>query len=141
MRSASEFAAPGLAWRGACSRDRSSDARVLTSGCTGTEPTTSASGPADALPAPGARPVACTSEIINGYFQSPRFTGPANTFDPAATLKSTAQLLSSDCAVDPEACVRQVIAAVNANPPPRGRDEGLRTYTSSAACSGAAASS
>ena len=81
------------------------------------------------------RPQACTAEIVNTYFEQPRFTGPGDTFDPEATVRNTAELLSADCAAEPDRCVRQVIDTVNrTGESPRAA--AVSAYQSSAACVG-----
>ena len=84
-------------------------------------------------PAAGARPQACTAEIVNTYYERPRFTGPADAYDRDATIRNVAELLPGDCAVEPEACVRQVIATVHRTGPP-ARAAAVRTWSASAAC-------
>lgn len=82
------------------------------------------------------RPVACTAEIVNSFFENKRFTGPGDSFDVDATIVAVAELLDPTCAVRPRDCVSAVVETVNRTTPSDSRERAEATYRATPACIG-----
>ena len=113
-------------------------ALVLLAGSACSDDESQAGGSADPSSAalPAQRPVACTAEIVNSFFENKRFTGPGDSFDVDATLVAVAELLDPTCAVRPQECVSAVVETVNRTPPSDSRERAEATYRATPACVG-----
>lgn len=109
---------------------------LATSGCTDDEPQAGSSAATGGTSASAQRPVACTAEIVNSFFENKRFTGPGDTFDFEATVVAVAELLDPACAVRPRECVNAVVDTVNRTPSSKSRERAEETYRTTPACAG-----
>lgn len=109
---------------------------LASSACSGDESQAGRSDDPASATAPAQRPVACTAEIVNSFFENKRFTGPGDSFDVDATIVAVAELLDPTCAVRPRDCVSAVVETVNRTTPSDSRERAEATYRATPACVG-----